>query len=235
MGSSQENPSGTPARLDLIYQALFARYGPQHWWPADEPFEVMVGAVLTQSAAWTNVEKAIANLKLAGVLSPHSLREIPSQELARLVYSSGYYNAKASKLKALVQYLGDRYQDSLPEMFSQATAWLREELLAVHGVGEETADSILLYAAEKPVFVVDAYTRREFSRIGLCSEKDSYRTVQALFMENLSPDSQLFNEYHALIVRHGKEICLKRPLCGRCCLLKFCGFGGQAVDAQSLS
>ncbi|MDP2660827.1 MAG: endonuclease, partial [Dehalococcoidia bacterium] len=148
MGSLQEDPSEKASTLDLIYQELFARYGPQHWWPADEPFEVMVGAVLTQASAWTNVEKAIGNLKLAGVLSPHSLREIQPQELARLVYSSGYYNAKASKLKALVQYLGDKYQDSLPEMVSQATAGLREELLAVHGVGEETADSILLYAAE---------------------------------------------------------------------------------------
>ncbi len=225
MVSSQQDPSGTAAQLHLIYQELFARYGPQHWWPADEPFEVMVGAVLTQSAAWTNVEKAIANLKQAGVLSPRSLREIPSNELARLVYSSGYYNAKASKLKALVQYLGDRYQDNLLEMFTQDAPGLREELLAVHGVGEETADSILLYAAAKPVFVVDAYTRRELFRIGLCSERDSYRTLQSLFMENLSPDTQLFNEFHALIVRHGKEICRKRPLCGRCCLLKLCCFG----------
>ncbi len=223
----QDNDPEMTGRLDVIYRELFNCYGHQHWWPAEEPFEVMVGAILTQSAAWVNVEKAVASLKKTGVLKPQGIREMPLDGLALLIYSSGYYNAKASKLKALSQYLGDTYRDSLAEMCRRDTRELRDELLKVHGIGEETADSILLYACGKPVFVVDAYTRRIFSRIGLCSDRDSYREIQAVFMQHLPPDVQMFNEYHALIVQHGKDICRKRPLCPRCCLLALCGCGQQ--------
>ncbi|HEY33455.1 MAG TPA: endonuclease [Dehalococcoidia bacterium] len=212
-------------KLLNIYHRLFDRYGPQHWWPAEEPFEVMVGAVLTQSAAWANVEKAIGNLREAGALSPRALRRLSLSELAALIYSSGYYNAKALKLKALADYLG-KYQDDLDRLFAVDTCQLRRELLEVHGIGEETAASILLYAANRPVFVVDAYTRRILSRVGLVTNKDRYSDYQSLFMENLPVDSGLFNEYHALLVCLGKNVCRRRPFCQQCCLNgDFCHFG----------
>lgn len=205
-----------------IYGRLMACYGQQHWWPADEPFEVMVGAILTQSAAWVNVEKAIASLKRAGALSPQALRRMRVQELAALIRPSGYYNAKALKLKSLASWLGDSFNDDLSRFSSVDTAGLRRQLLSVHGIGEETADSILLYAAAKPVFVIDAYTRRIVSRIGTAPDGNSYAHYQRLFMDNLPPDVQLFNEYHALLVRLGKDACRKKPLCERCCLGEMC-------------
>ena len=204
-------------KLLSIYHRLFDRYGPQHWWPAEGPFEMMVGAVLTQSTTWTSVEKAIGNLKTAGVLSPEALRQLPLPEIAALIFSSGYYNAKALKLKSLTAYL-EEYHDDLDRMFAVDTCELRRELLGVHGIGEETADSILLYAAERPVFVIDAYTRRILSRIGLAPDKDRYADYQRLFMDNLPADSGLYNEYHALLVWLGKNVCRGRPLCQQCCL-----------------
>jgi endonuclease-3 related protein len=211
-------------KLLNIYHRLLERYGPQHWWPGEGPFEVMVGAVLTQSAAWTNVEKAIRNLREAGVLSPEALRQLPVSELAALIFPSGYYNAKALKLKALADYLG-KYQDDLERLFAVDTCQLRRELLGVHGIGEETADSVLLYAADRPVFVVDAYTRRIFGRVGLAPEKGSYTDYQGLFTESLPADAGLFNEYHALLVCLGKNVCRRRPLCQQCCLNSdFCRF-----------
>ena len=218
-------------KLLLIYRRLYDCYGPQRWWPADEPFEIMVGAILTQSAAWGNVEKAIDNLKRAGIMSPRGLAEVPLEELSRLVYPSGYYNAKAKKLKALVRYIKESYGGDLTELFAQDTKELREELLTVHGVGEETADSIMLYAAGKPLFVIDAYTRRVFCSLGLCSDRETYRDLQALFMDHLPPDLQLFNEYHALIVQHGKAMCRRRPLCSQCCLLEISPYGQQRAPS----
>ena len=209
-----------------IYRRLFEHYGPQHWWPGDSPFEVMVSAILTQSAAWQNVEKAITNLKNAGVMSPSSLRNIPALELAKLIYPTGYYNAKALKLKALVNWLGASYGDNLRQVFNMDTETLREQLLAVHGIGPETADSILLYAANKPVFVIDTYTRRIINRLGLAPANNSYDAFQTLFIGSLPRNKQLFNEYHALLVRLGKEACRKQPLCDRCCLTDICQ--GQA-------
>ena len=197
-------------------------YGPQHWWPGESPFEVMVGAILTQSTAWQNVEKAITNLKNAGIMSPSSLRNIPTQELAKLIYPAGYYNAKALKLQALVNWLGASCGDNLRQLFALNTETLRTQLLAVHGIGPETADSILLYAANKPVFVIDTYTRRIINRLGLAPENDSYDAYQTLFTGNLPQNTQLFNEYHALLVRLGKEACRKQPVCERCCLLDIC-------------
>jgi endonuclease-3 related protein len=207
-----------------IYQRLLSRFGPQHWWPADEPFEVIIGAILTQSAAWGNVEKAIKNLRGVGALSAQALRKLPQAKLAELVYPCGYYNAKALKLKAFALWLGNHYQDDLNRLFALGAEDLRRHLLAVHGIGPETADSIILYAAGKPVFVIDAYTRRIFSRLGLAPERDSYAAYQALFMENLPADAQMFNEYHALLVCLGKNVCRRQPLCAECCLEDICRF-----------
>jgi endonuclease III related protein len=215
------------ASLGEVYEFMLGRYGPQHWWPADSWFEMMVGAVLTQSAAWTNVEKAIGNLKSAGKLSPEAIRATPQDELATLVYPSGYYNAKARKLKALAEYLGTTWGDDVDAMRREELDDLRAELLAVHGVGEETADDILLYALDKPVFVIDAYTRRLVNRLGLAPREDRYSAYQALFMERLEADVEMYGEYHALIVRHAKEACRKTaPLCDGCVLQEVCPAGG---------
>lgn len=184
----------------------------------------MVGAILTQSAAWLNVEKAIANLKTAKALSPQALRRLSLPELANLIRPCGYYNAKADKLKSLVQWLGEYYDDNLNKLFANNTGQLRQQLLSVYGIGQETADSIILYAANKPIFVIDAYTRRIINRIGLAPDSNSYTAYQALFMENLPANAGLFNEYHALLVCLGKNICRNRPLCQQCCLQNICHF-----------
>jgi len=201
-----------------IYRRLMDRYGPQRWWPAQEPFEVIVGAILTQSAAWANVEKAITNLRTTGKLSAEMLRRLPDAELSKLIYPSGYYNVKARKLKAFADWLGENFNDDLNKLFLLDTEQLRPQLLAIYGIGEETADSIILYAGNKPVFVIDAYTRRVISRLGLAPDENSYSAYQALFMANLPADTRLFNEYHALLVRLAKEVCRARPLCRDCCL-----------------
>jgi len=170
------------------------------------------------------VEKAIVNLKEAGALSPGKLRRLRLPRLARLVHPCGYYNAKALKLKSFAFWLGNQYSDDLDSLFASSTDDLRQQLLSVHGIGQETADSILLYAAGKPVFVIDAYTRRILGRIGLTPEKGSYAGYQAFFMEHLPPAAAMFNGYHALLVRLGKDICRPRPLCPRCCLNDICRF-----------
>ena len=220
-------------KLLNVYERLLRCHGPQHWWPADGRFEVMVGAVLTQSAAWANVRKAISNLKAAGVLSPEPIRSLRQEDLAQLVYPSGYFNSKARKLKALANYLGRRFDDDLDSMAAEETNALRAELLDVYGIGEETADDILLYAVAKPIFVIDAYTRRVFSRLGLAPDKGSYSAYQSLFMDNLDRDVELFKEFHALIVRHGKVVCRKVPLCEGCCLLDICPTGESSVGPSA--
>lgn len=204
-----------------IYGQLFTRYGPQHWWPAEEPFEVIVGAILTQSAAWVNVEKAINQLKEAGALSIKGLSRLSLDELASMIYPSGYYNAKAQKLKTFTLWVEENYHGHLAEIFELEISALRQQLLSIKGIGEETADSIILYAAGKPIFVVDAYSRRIFQRLGLVAD-NSYAKVQTFFMQNLPLDTCLFNEYHALLVCHGKTMCRKLPLCHSCCLKKTC-------------
>ncbi|MFC2072038.1 endonuclease III domain-containing protein [Chloroflexota bacterium] len=211
-------------KLECIYHQLMGSYGPQHWWPAEAPFEVMVGAILTQSAAWLNVEKAIANLKAAKALSPQALRRFSLPEIATLIHPCGYYNAKAHKLKSLAHWVGEYCNDNLNELFADSTDQLRQQLLSVHGIGEETADSIILYAANKPIFVIDAYTRRIINRIGLVPDSNSYSAYQSLFMDNLPVDTGLFNEYHALLVCLGKNVCRSRPLCQQCCLHSICHF-----------
>ncbi len=204
--------------LRRTYRKLWEEYGPQHWWPAREPFEVIVGAILTQSTAWTNVEKAIDNLRNAGKLTPDALRSLSVPELAELIHSCGYYNVKARRLKSFVEWFGQEYDDNLDKLFKGDFDHLRTQLLAVYGIGEETTDSILLYAGNKPAFVIDAYTRRIVDRMGLSPDGNSYAAYKALFMNNLPPDAQLFNEYHALIVRLGKEVCRTQPRCRLCCL-----------------
>lgn len=213
--------------LEEVYHSLLSRYGSQHWWPADEPFEVIVGAILTQATAWGNVEKAISNLREAVALNPAILRRLSLEQLAQLIHPCGYYKAKALKLRAFAEHMIS-YNDSLDGLFALDTDHLRGELLAIYGIGEETADSIILYAARKPVFVIDAYTRRILYRLGLAPEEDDYASLQALFMDNLPHDEALYNEYHALLVRHGKGTCRKRPLCSHCCLCSLCSFSKQA-------
>jgi endonuclease-3 related protein len=203
--------------LEAIYKLLYKAYGPQRWWPGDTPFEVMVGAVLTQNTAWGNVEKAIKNLKRERVLNPSRLNGMPSKRLASLIRPSGYFNIKTRRLKNLLVLIRDHYSGSLKRMFADDPAELRTTLLGVNGIGSETADSILLYAGGKPFFVVDAYTKRILGRHGLISYKANYHEVQSLFMENLPKDTILYNEFHALIVKVGKEHCRKRnPLCSGC-------------------
>ena len=219
-------------RLGHIFDLLSTHYGPQGWWPADTPFEMMVGAVLTQATAWTNVERAIANLKAADALSPATIRRMDSAALANLIYSSGYYNAKAAKLKALAQFLADAYDDDIGAMRHAEGATLRHQLLAVKGIGEETADAILLYALGKPSFVIDAYTRRLARRLGIAPKSKSYSAYQHLFSNNLPHDETMFAEYHALIVQHSKQACRKTPVCEGCCLRAICPTG-SAVSAPS--
>ena len=212
-----------------VYRRLALRYGPQHWWPADSPFEVMAGAVLTQSTSWRNVEKAIDSMKAAGALSPAAIRRLSNDDLARAIYSAGFHNSKARKLKALAAYLGDRFGDDIEAMKQVDTAALRAELLGVHGVGEETADAILLYALRMPSFVIDAYTRRLLSRIGLTPERESYGDYQRMFEDSLESDPKTFDEYHALIVTHCVTACRKTPRCGDCCLREICATGRGAA------
>ncbi|MGR0479958.1 MAG: endonuclease III domain-containing protein [Candidatus Electronema sp. V4] len=201
--------------LNEIYDRLLAHFGPQHWWPGDSPFEIMVGAVLTQNTNWQNVEKAIANLKAAGQLDPAQLAALSTEELAELIRPAGYHNLKAARLKNLLALIEE--QGGVEALLAQPTATLRELLLRVKGIGPETADSIVLYAASRPVFVVDTYTHRIFSRHGLISEDSDYFQMQELFMTHLEEDAAFFNEYHALFVRVGKEFCRKStPKCDGC-------------------
>lgn len=205
-------------QLSAIFRDLLKEYGPQDWCPGDAPFEVMVGAVLTQNTAWSNVEKAIGNLKRARALSCASFRRLRTDELAGLIRPSGYYQIKAKRLANLMRFLAERYGGSLARMLREDTAVLREGLLSVNGIGPETADAIMLYAGGHPVFVVDAYTKRVLFRHGLLSGREGYHEVQRLFLENLPRDDvKLFNEYHALLVLVGKRHCRKSaPRCEGC-------------------
>lgn len=193
------------AQLLTLYRRLYDSYGPQHWWPAKTPFEVMVGAVLTQNTAWINVERAVANLRRMRCLSARSMLTLEPADLAELIRPSGYFNIKERRLRSLCQWFVDR--GGLSRLRRLETQNLRGELLAVHGVGPETADDILLYAFERPVFVIDAYTRRLFARLGLARGDEHYEALRLGIEKVLEPDTALFNEYHALIVRHAKEGC----------------------------
>ncbi len=207
-------------RIKRTYNILFKQYGPQHWWPGDTPFEIMVGSVLTQNTAWTNVEKAINNLKQANALSAETILSTHHARLAKWLRPSGYFNIKAKRLKNFCQWYVE--QGGFKSLSKLDTKRLREQLLSVNGVGPETADDIMLYAFERPVFVIDAYTRRIFSRIGAVSGEESYEELRQIFEKALKPDVALYNEYHALIVKHGKDICRSRPRCDQCCLTGVC-------------
>lgn len=205
------------ASINLIYRKLYSYFGRQHWWPAKTRFEVMVGAILTQNTSWSNVERAINNLKQHRLLGPRKLYRLPQDRLALLIKSVGYYNIKAKRLKEFLKFLFKYYKGSVQQMLPVDTPDLRRQLLSVNGIGPETADSILLYALDKPVFVVDAYTKRILSRHRLIPEGADYDTTQDLFTRNLKKDRRLFNEFHALFVKLGKDICLKsKPRCDIC-------------------
>jgi endonuclease-3 related protein len=209
-----------PNALREAHDIMLKAYGPQQWWPGDTPFEIMVGAVLTQNTAWTNVEKAIANLKRNKALSAEAILAARASKLANWLKPSGYFNIKAKRVKALCQWLVE--QGGVKELKKRPTDELRRELLKVHGVGPETADDILLYALHRPVFVIDAYTRRIFRRMRLIAGDEGYEHLRALFEKALGEDTALYNEYHALIVVHGKDVCRTRPRCSGCCLRRRC-------------
>jgi endonuclease-3 related protein len=222
----------TSKQLSDIYDLLYARFGPQHWWPGDTPFEIIVGAILTQNTNWTNVVKAIANLKKEHLLTPTKLHALDTRKLASLIRPAGYFNIKAKRLKNFLNWFFENYSGQLKNLKSVPTDVLRRELLSVNGIGPETADSILLYALSRPVFVIDAYTKRICSRhylikkdadpvvsspaLSLSKGSNYYHRVQQLFELNLPSDLRLFNEYHALFVCLGKEICRPSPKCPLC-------------------
>ena len=220
--SARAEPLESSATLTAYYEALFAAHGPQGWWPGRTAFEVIVGAILTQNTSWSNVETAIRNLRREKLLTPLAIETVSFARLAGLIRSSGYFRQKAKKLKCFVRFLRSEYGGSLRRMFKTPTATLREKLLCVHGIGPETADSILLYAGKHTVFVVDAYTRRLLERHQLATPAQTYEEIRQLFERNLSVDAPLYNEFHALIVRIGKEYCRNRnPRCSECPLHSF--------------
>ena len=214
-----------PSDLVSIYTQLFAEYGEQHWWPGRDPFEIIVGAILTQQVTWKNVEKAIDALRAAGLMDPKAILRAPLDEVAALIRPTIYYNQKAKKLNSFLQFLQQQHHGDLADLFALSVSAMREEVLSVHGIGEETADSIILYAAEKLSFVIDAYTRRIMQRLGLIGGNESYAALRALFMESIPRNVKLYNEYHALFVRHAKVRCRSRALlCSECPLGGICTY-----------
>jgi endonuclease-3 related protein len=213
-----------PAAARDVFAALLDAYGPQHWWPAEGPFEVMVGTVLTQNTAWVNVERGLERLtaRLGGParLGAEAILALPEAELAECLRPVGYFNVKAGRLRSFcAAYVEAGGLEGLSRL---DTAALRHRLLAIHGVGPETADDMVLYAFHRPVFVVDAYTRRLGGRLGLVDGESGYETIRHAFERSLGPDVPVFNEYHALIVRHAKEVCRSKPRCAGCCLRHLC-------------
>ena len=231
MNGSMEG-SELPGLLNEVYDRLLDSYGPQGWWPAESPFEVIVGAILTQSTSWVNVEKALASMRDRGCWSFEAIAALPTGELAEVIKSSGYFNAKARKLQAFSKHILENYGGDLDKLFDAEVAGLRRELLSIHGIGEETADDIIVYAAAKPSFVMDSYTRRIVDRMGLTPDgrNPGYRAYQALFQDNLPRDTVLFNEYHALLDHHAKVTCTNRsPRCAGCCLADMCPTGRESI------
>ncbi|HKL13792.1 MAG TPA: endonuclease III domain-containing protein [Halanaerobiales bacterium] len=203
--------------IKIIYEELYSIYGPQNWWPGDSRIEIIIGAILTQAVSWQNVEKAINNLKEEDLLNIKKLEQIKNDYLAELIKPSGYYNMKAKKLKSFINFTKENYNLSLDDLAKGKPKQKREELLEIYGIGPETADSILLYAFDKPEFVIDTYTKRILSRIGYVDENIQYKTLKNKIENNLKKDSKLYNEYHALLVKLAKEHCLKSsPLCEKC-------------------
>lgn len=217
-------------RLLTIYRRLLGCYGPRHWWPADSPFEMAVGAILTQNTNWRNVEKAIANLREAKALECAAISALPREQLEQLIRPSGYFRQKAERLQLFSDYLLEQAQGRLEQFLDQPLESVRQELLALKGIGPETADSILLYAGDHASFVVDAYTGRLFGRLGDLLGKESYQQVRQFFMDRLPAKVPLYNEYHALIVLHCKQHCCKRPLCEGCPLADLCAYYNSSLD-----
>ena len=219
MGKGRYKEKITPAKetkalLSSFYNALFTHFGEQKWWPAKTRFEVIVGAILTQNTNWGNVERAIRNLRSAGLLTPEKMYGVSKDTLAEIIRPAGYFNVKAGRLKNFLDLLFDSYDGKLAKLLKKEHLELRTELLSINGIGAETADSILLYAADKPAFVIDAYTKRILTRHGLINDDVDYQDLQRLFTDNLKADVKVFNEYHALIVMTGKDFCkTKKPLC----------------------
>jgi len=238
-GSVSRSPAASrrgPAPFLEWYGALLRTYGPQGWWPGRSRFEVVVGAILTQGVAWTNVEKAIRNLKHAGLLRPQAMRRAGVGRVARLIRPAGYYNQKARRLQAFLDLLHTVHRGRLDHLFRQSVADLRAELLEIRGIGKETADAIILYAAGKPIFVVDAYTRRILRRHGEARGDEPYDQIRLLFERALPPEIALLNEYHALVVRLAKHQCRKRqPLCSGCPLEPHLPPGGPTPDIPAAS
>jgi len=212
-----------------LFDRLHAAYGPQGWWPANDPLEVIVGAILTQRTSWRNVEHAMRDLKESGLLSVGALDGAVEERIAEAIQAAGFHNAKARKLKTFASFLTERFGGDLSIMFSLPTDDLRDELLGIFGVGEETADAILIYAAERPSFVIDAYTRRLLGRLGWIDGNETYGELRALFLGALPCDVELFGEYHALIVRHGKARCRARPDGAGCPIRPICAGGEEIV------
>ena len=209
--------------LIQIYERLLKHFGRQHWWPADTPFEVIVGAVLTQQTSWKNVEKAINNLKENGLLNISSLTRVNLRRLEMVIRSAGYFHQKAERLRGICRYIYKNYGEDLNKLFSKPIPNLREELLSLKGLGPETADSIILYAANKPIFVIDAYTKRMAHRLGM-TDLDKYEDLRRYFEKHLPNDLELYQEFHALIVELGKNYCKTKPDCSPCPLRKKCEF-----------
>ena len=208
-----------------VFKALYSAFGPQRWWPAETPFEMMIGAILTQNTAWRNVEKAIENLKASGAFFPAALLDLADDVLAEWIRPAGFFRVKTRRIKAFLSFFVTRYGGQVSQMREQPAGRLRHELLGVDGIGPETADCILLYALEKPSFVVDAYTRRIFGRLGMVDATAEYHDVQRQFEAALNRDPALFNEYHTLIVALGKAFCRPNPKCERCPLVSICPVG----------
>jgi endonuclease-3 related protein len=207
------------------YERLYRHFGPRYWWPADTPFEVIVGAVLTQQVSWSNVEKAVSNLKEQQCLSVSGILSLPHEELGRLIRPTRYFNQKTRRLKDVCRVIREDSADDVEAFLSQESAALRNRLLGVSGIGKETADSILLYAADRPVFVIDSYTHRILQRLGRAHGRETYDELQGLFETHLPREVTLFNEYHALLVALGHHICVKsKPRCFDCPLSDICAF-----------
>ncbi|MDP6824019.1 MAG: hypothetical protein QF554_12095 [Dehalococcoidia bacterium] len=222
---SRNSPTATDVRS--LYEGLFAAYGPQYWWPGDGPFDVIVGAILTQNTNWSNVEKALESLRLAGVWSFGAIRRTKRKELAMLIQSSGYFNQKARKLHEFATLVEIDFHGSLDQLLDLPKSDLRARLLGVWGIGEETADDVVLYAAGKPSFVIDAYTRRIVDRLGWRVDGERYTDYQSLFTERLPPDAALYNEFHALLDVHASRVCRPTPMCEECSLLVMCQTGSS--------
>lgn len=219
--SLRVEPENRALLLIRLYDLLFDHFGPQNWWPADTPFEMIVGAILTQCTSWANVEKAIDRLKSAGKLSLRALYEAGEEEIAELIKPSGYFRQKAIRLKNFANYIMKEWHGDLEAFLGQELQSLRKALLGIHGIGPETADSIILYGANKPVFVVDRYTHRCLSRHGWFTDPFNYIKLQNFFMEALEADVAFYQEYHALFVRLGKHYCRSEPRCLECPVGRF--------------